>query len=140
MGRFDCSRRFLAHALLVLFIGGVLAAPASAATARTFLIFFDWGSAKVSSSAQDILKQVAQSYAQQHARLVVEGNCDTSERTPDKLSLERAKAIRAGLRSAGASSGATISLKGAGTSDPMVPTGPDEREPRNRRAVITVTD
>ena len=121
------------------------AAPAPAA-ARTYLVFFDWDSAALSERARLIVAQAAQTSTRvQTTRLEVDGYTDTSAAHPgargqaynQALSLRRAQTVRAELVRDGVAASA-IDIHGYGETHPLVATGPDAREPQNRRVEIII--
>ena len=120
------------------------AAPAPQAT-RSYLIFFDWDRATLTDKARSIVSTAAQ--ASTHTsltRIVVSGYTDNSSAFPGQkrgaeynmaLSIRRANAVKAELMRDGVP-GATIDVHGYGQADPLVHTGPNTREPQNRRVEI----
>ena len=120
-----------------------IAVPAPA-PARTYLVFFDWDSAALTSRAAGVVEQAAQNAAHvQTTTIEVDGYADTSHALPGdrgrrynlRLSLRRANSVRAALIQDGISA-AAITVHGLGESNPLVPTGPNAREPQNRRVEI----
>lgn len=121
----------------------VMTAPAPA-PARSYLVFFDWDRADLTERARAIVGTAAQnSTRMQLTRIEVNGYTDNSAAHPGargasynmKLSLRRADAVRAELIRDGVAGG-LIAIKGYGESNPLVPTGPNTREPQNRRVEI----
>jgi len=113
------------------------AAPAPAPE-RTYLVFFDWDSAALSARARAIVRTAAENAARvQLTRIVVNGYTDTSGSPASNkaLSQRRARAVAAELVRDGVAA-TTITIKGFGETHPLVPTGPDVREPQNRRVEI----
>ena len=114
------------------------------APARTYLVFFDWDSANLSARALDIVDHAA-SASSHVTRIEVNGYADTSALHPgargeaynQKLSLRRADAVKARLIHDGVSS-ASIDVIGHGEKDLLVKTGPNTREPQNRRVEIVL--
>ncbi len=114
--------------------------------ARTYLVFFDWDSADLTDRADAIIAEAAQDAA--HVRLTtlqVDGHADSSRALPGergqrfnlRLSLRRADAVRAALIRDGIAP-AAITVHGFGDLHPLVPTGPNVREPQNRRVEVVV--
>ena len=115
----------------------VAAAPAPA---RSFLVFFDFGSDQLTARAREIVGQAAQaSRSQQVTRLEVAGHTDTvgSAQYNQGLSLRRANNVAAELVRMGVPREA-ITTAGFGFSRPLVPTGANVREPQNRRVEIVL--
>jgi len=120
------------------------AAPAPVVTpvadlgAKTFLVFFDWNKADLTSRSQGIVRDAAAySTRTQYTRIDVDGNADTSG-TPtynQGLSERRARVVAAELVRDGVPQSA-ISMHAYGDTKLLVPTGPNTREPQNRRVEI----
>ena len=117
----------------------VLAAAAPApAPARTFLVFFDWDKANLTSRAKQIVGEAAKASQTTHVtKLNVNGYTDTSGAAGYnmKLSLRRANNVAAELVADGVPK-SDIVIKGFGETHLRVPTGPNVLEPQNRRVAI----
>lgn len=114
-----------------------VAAPAPA-PARTYLVFFNWDKASLTPRATQIISEAAKaSETTKVTRLNVNGYTDTSGSPAYnmKLSLRRAKNVAAKLVSDGVPT-QDIMIKGYGETHLLVPTGPNVREPQNRRVEI----
>ena len=120
-------------------------APAPAAVApspvsRSYLVFFDWDKAALTDRARQIVSEAAANSTKvQYTRLEVNGYTDTSG-TPkynQGLSVRRAQAVAAELVKDGVPKSA-ISIQGFGETHLLVPTGPNVREPQNRRVEIII--
>lgn len=112
--------------------------------ARTYLVFFDWDRSNLTPRARQIVAQAAQ--ASTHVtttRIEVNGYTDNSAAHPGPrgqrynmgLSIRRAQSVKAELIRNGVPASA-IDIHGYGESHPLVPTGPNTREPQNRRVEI----
>jgi OmpA-OmpF porin, OOP family len=106
--------------------------------AKTFLVFFDWDKYDLTARSEAIVRDAA-SYSQhtQYTRIDVDGNTDTSG-TPtynQGLSERRARTVAAELVRDGVPQSA-ISMHAYGDTKLLVPTGPNTREPQNRRVEI----
>ena len=116
-----------------------MAAPAPA-PARSYLVFFDWDKATLTTRAQQIIREAADNSTKvKYTRIEVNGYTDTSG-TPQYnqgLSVRRAQAVAAELVKDGVPQGA-ISIQGFGETHLLVPTGPGVREPQNRRVEIII--
>lgn len=119
------------------------AAPESAPApqpARTYLVFFDWDSAALTSRATEIISHAAaDSRTQQVTTINVSGYTDTSG-TPtynQGLSERRAKSVASQLESDGVSQ-SEIEVHAYGETHLLVQTGPGVREPQNRRVEIVL--
>ena len=106
--------------------------------ARTYLVFFDWDRADLTSRARQIVSEAAQASTHvQTTRIEVQGNADRSG-TPaynQTLSLHRAQTVAAELVRLGVPRTA-IDIQAFGDTRPLVPTAPGVREPQNRRVAI----
>jgi OOP family OmpA-OmpF porin len=114
------------------------------AEARTYLVFFDWDKSVLTSRAREIVAQAAQASTHvQTTRIEVNGYTDTSSihggargaRYNQGLSVRRAQSVKAELIRDGVP-GSAIDIHGYGESHPLVATGPNTREPQNRRVEI----
>ncbi|MGE0225842.1 MAG: OmpA family protein [Acetobacteraceae bacterium] len=117
------------------------AAPAPAVQpARSYLVFFDWDKATLTDRARQIIKEAADNSTRvQYTRIEVNGYTDTSG-TPkynQGLSVRRAQAVAAELVKNGVPRNA-ITATGFGDTKLLVPTGPNVREPQNRRVEIII--
>ena len=114
-----------------------VAAPAPA-PARTYLVFFNWDSAALTPRAKQIVGEAAQaSQSTKVTKLNVNGYTDTSgpAHYNMKLSLRRAHSVASELVADGVPK-QDIVIKGYGETHLLVPTGPNVREPQNRRVEI----
>ncbi|MBL6455344.1 OmpA family protein [Belnapia sp. T6] len=121
----------------------VVAAPAPApvpAPARTYLVFFDWDRADLTTRAREIIGEAAQNARRvESTRIEVAGHADRSG-TPQynqRLSERRAQAVAAELMARGIGRN-EISVTAFGESRPLVPTADGVREPQNRRVEIVL--
>ena len=117
------------------------AAPAPAVQpARSYLVFFDWDKATLTDRARQIIHQAAENSTHvQYTQIRVNGYTDTSG-SPEynqKLSIRRAQAVAVELVRDGVPKGA-IAIQGFGETHLLVPTGPNVREPQNRRVEIII--
>jgi outer membrane protein OmpA-like peptidoglycan-associated protein/outer membrane protein W len=108
--------------------------------ARSYLVFFDWDKATLTDRARQIISEAAQASTKvQYTRIEVNGYTDTSG-TPKYnmgLSIRRAQAVAAELVKDGVPKN-VIAIKGFGETNLLVPTGPNVREPQNRRVEIII--
>ena len=115
------------------------AAPAPA-PARTYLVFFDWDKATLTTRARQIIHEAAVGSTHvQYTQIAVNGYTDTSGSAKYNmgLSIRRADAVAAELVRDGVPKNA-ISIHGFGETHLLVPTGPNVREPQNRRVEIII--
>ncbi|MFQ3622689.1 MAG: OmpA family protein [Acetobacteraceae bacterium] len=116
-------------------------APAAApAPARTYLVFFDFDSAALTDRAREIIAEAAANAPRvQATRIEVTGHTDTvgSAAYNQALSVRRANAVAAELERRGIPRTQMV-ITGRGFTQPLVPTGPNVREPQNRRVEIVL--
>ncbi len=121
-----------------------VAPAAPPAEARTYLVFFDWDRSVLTARAREIVAQAAQASTHvQTTRIEVNGYTDTSSihggargaRYNQGLSIRRATSVKAELIRDGVP-GTAIDIHGYGETHPLVATGPNTREPQNRRVEI----
>ncbi|WP_281641364.1 OmpA family protein [Acetobacter orientalis] len=121
----------------------VVAAPAPL-PARSYLVFFDWDASALSARARQIVAEAAQASTHvQTTRIEVNGYTDNSAAHPGPrgekynlgLSNRRADSVKAELIRDGVPASA-IDIHGYGEAHPLVATGPNTREPQNRRVEI----
>ena len=114
--------------------------PPPAVAPPSYMVFFDWDSAKLSDSALNTLSQAVTTFRNTgNARVTATGHTDTSG-SPEynmALSLRRANAVKTELVRQGVPATA-ITVVGKGETDLLVQTGDGVREPQNRRVVIVI--
>ncbi len=116
-----------------------VAAPAPE-PARSYLVFFDWDKATLSSRAQQVIRDAAQNSTRvKYTRIDVNGYTDTSgaPKYNQALSVRRADAVAAELIKDGVPR-QVITVRGFGETHLLVATGPGTREPQNRRVEIVL--
>jgi len=118
----------------------VAEAPAPSPISRSYLVFFDWDKYNLTDRARQIVAEAATNATKvQYTKIEVNGYTDTSG-TPKynmALSLRRANAVAAELVKDGVPKSA-IAIEGFGETHLLVPTGPNVREPQNRRVEIII--
>jgi OmpA-OmpF porin, OOP family len=115
----------------------VIPAPAPA---RTYLVFFDWDRADLTTRARQIVAEAAQASTHvQYTRIEVNGYTDSSgtHQYNQQLSIRRAHTVAAELVKDGVPQPA-INIQGFGETHPLVPTAAGVREPQNRRVEIII--
>ncbi|WP_439578123.1 OmpA family protein [Elioraea sp.] len=113
---------------------------AAPAPARTYLVFFDFDSSALTDRAREIIGEAAANAPRvQSTRIEVTGHTDTvgSAAYNQALSIRRANAVAAELEARGIPRSQMV-ITGRGFSQPLVPTGPNVREPQNRRVEIVL--
>jgi OOP family OmpA-OmpF porin len=111
-----------------------------AAPAANFQVYFDLNSWNLSAEQLTVLQQaIAAARAGQQAHITIVGHTDTSGSTAwnQRLSEKRANVVEEALVDLGARRDA-IQASGVGESDLQVQTPDGVKEPKNRRAVITL--
>jgi outer membrane protein OmpA-like peptidoglycan-associated protein len=114
--------------------------PAPVVAPPSFMVFFDWDRSNLSAQALNTIKQAAGTYkAKGNARITATGHTDTSgtEAYNMALSLRRANAVKDALVREGVPATA-IAVVGRGEQGLLVQTGPNVREPQNRRVEILI--
>jgi OmpA-OmpF porin, OOP family len=118
--------------------------PPAPTPARTYLVFFDWDRSDLTARAREIVAEAAQASTHvQTTRIEVNGYTDNSAAHPGPrgekynmgLSTRRAQSVKAELIRDGVPANA-VDIHGYGEQHPLVPTGPNTREPQNRRVEI----
>ena len=110
------------------------------APARTYLVFFDWDKADLSARARQIIADAAAASTKVAVtRIDVGGHADNTGTAQYNmgLSLRRANNVAAELVRLGVPKN-IIDIKAYGDTRPLVPTGPQTREPQNRRVEIVL--
>ena len=112
--------------------------PAPATAPVSYMTFFEFASVTLSDQSLNTIAQAAQVYkTKQNGKITVTGYADTvgSAAANMQLSQRRADAVKAGLVKAGVPA-AAITTNASGDTGTLVATGPQQKEPRNRRVVI----
>ena len=107
---------------------------------QSFMVFFEWDSAKLNPQATSVVGQAAAAYKTKgSSRITATGHTDTSgtEAYNLALSLRRANAVKDALVQQGVPATA-IAVVGRGEQGLLVQTGPNVREPQNRRVEIVI--
>jgi OOP family OmpA-OmpF porin len=107
---------------------------------RSYLVFFDFDSSRLTPEAKQIVASAAADALQgKTTRIDVTGHTDRSgsDRYNQALSVRRAESVRRELVADGVAD-SLIVTRGVGESDPLVPTADGVREPQNRRVEIVI--
>jgi len=116
-------------------------APQSSTQPPSYTVTFALNSAELTALDMDVLRRaIADARSGGQPKIELVGHTDTSgsDEYNMRLSVKRAEAVRDALVSLGARREA-IATSGVGESDLAVPTADGVREPRNRRAVVSLT-
>ena len=114
--------------------------PVTAAPVSTYTVYFDFDSWTLTGEELTVLQQaIATARAGGQSRITVVGHTDTSGSASynQALSVKRANVVAEALVDMGARREA-IQISGVGETDLAVPTPDGVREPKNRRAVVTL--
>ncbi len=106
----------------------------------SFLLYFVEGKDELTAESRQTVRQVFEEIARRSApEVLVIGHTDRvgSAASNDRLSLQRAARMRDELVKLGVAAD-SIQISGRGAREPLVPTGDQVAEPRNRRVEITV--
>jgi outer membrane protein OmpA-like peptidoglycan-associated protein len=113
-------------------------APMAPPPVKTFVVFFDFNKSDLTAEALTVVQEAVKvAKSNGFVKVMVTGHTDTvgSDSYNQGLSVRRAETVKDEMTREGMD-GSTISIEGKSFHDPLVPTGPDVREPQNRRAVI----
>jgi len=105
---------------------------------KTFIVFFDFDKSNLTAEAQSVVTEaVNAAKTNGWVKVMVTGHTDTvgSDTYNQALSERRANAVKDEMVRQGMDP-ANVTTQGKSFHDPLVPTGPGVREPKNRRAVI----
>ena len=111
---------------------------------RTYLVFFDWDKSTLTAQAKSIVDHAAEESTHvSTTRIEVNGYTDNSSihggergaKFNENLSIKRANAVSAELVAHGVDK-SEIDIHGYGETHQLVSTGPNTREPQNRRVEI----
>jgi iron complex outermembrane receptor protein len=116
----------------------VAPAPAPAAVARSYMVFFDFNKSDLTADAVKVVDQAAANAGPAKAtEITVTGHTDTvgSDAYNMRLSQRRAQSVATELEKNGIA-GSEIAIVAKGKRDLLVPTKDGVREPQNRRVTI----
>ncbi len=114
--------------------------PPPSAAPPSFMVFFDWDSARLSEASLNVVRQASAAFKSKgSARIRATGHTDTSgpESYNMALSLRRANAVKDALVRDGVPA-AAITVIGRGEAGLLVQTADGVREPQNRRVEIVI--
>lgn len=107
---------------------------------RQFILQFEPNGSRLAAGSDSVIAQMQASLAQlPAAEVIITGHTDRvgSLEANDRLSLQRAEAVRELLVAAGVDR-ARVGVVGRGEREPAVPTADEVAEPRNRRVEIKI--
>ncbi|MBX3521711.1 MAG: OmpA family protein [Xanthobacteraceae bacterium] len=104
---------------------------------RPFNIFFDFESVELSPSASQIVEALAREILPS-ARVTLAGNADTAETSPERISYARGNEVLKYFLRKPSLAKVRFNVITNGVSTPLVQTGPNIKEPQNRRVEVTI--
>jgi OOP family OmpA-OmpF porin len=143
----DYNHAFLVGVRYAFNAGPAMASSSAAAVpagpvapSRSYIVFFDWDKADLTARAKGIIADAAANSAKvQYTKIDVNGYTDSSgtAKYNQGLSLRRANNVAGQLVKDGVPKAAIV-ITAFGETNPLVPTGPNTREPQNRRVEIII--
>ncbi len=131
---FRPSRRSILQ--LAASCGVTLSFPLRAARSQTsFNIFFDFQSTLMSGAATELADRLAQEIMPA-GRVMLVGHADTAEAQPERLSYARGNEVLKHFLRKQALVRVRFDVVSGGVSTPLIRTGPNIQEPRNRRVEV----
>lgn len=109
----------------------------SSIQSRPFNIFFDFESVELSPSASQIVEALAREILPS-ARVTLAGNADTAETSPERISYARGNEVLKYFLRKPSLAKVRFNVITNGVSTPLVQTGPNIKEPQNRRVEVTI--
>ncbi len=112
--------------------------PPSPPPVKTYIVFFDFNKSYLTDAAQSVVAEAVKvAKTTGMVKVQIAGHTDTvgADDYNMKLSLARAATVKDEMTRLGMD-GKAIAVEGKGYHDPLLATGPNVREPQNRRAVI----
>lgn len=104
---------------------------------RTFNLFFDFESTALSPGAAELADTLAREIMPS-ARVTLAGNADTAEARPDRIAYARSNEVLTHFLRKQSLVKVRFNVVSNGNSKPLVSTGPNMREPQNRRVEVTI--
>ena len=140
--RLSSSGLVFVTAAAIINLFGVSATSAQDGQRREWVAYFDREVVNMTPAARDVVDLAARDclgpFPAGSTRTIhfdVVGHADTADPKPDETSLKRALSVRDEMLVKGCSS-EMISVRGAGSGEPAIKTGPGESEPLNRGTTI----
>jgi outer membrane protein OmpA-like peptidoglycan-associated protein len=106
---------------------------------KEYVVFFEFNKNVITPAADVIIRNLVNQFDYTKSSIHVIGHTDTSDSPAyaQKRSLKQAESVKAALVNYGVPA-ASITVEGRGETQLLVPTGPNVREPSNRRAQILI--
>jgi len=112
--------------------------PAIASSQQSsFNIFFDFESAELSPGAAELTERLAREILPS-ARVTLIGNADTAEAKPDRISYARGNEVLKHFLRKQSLMKVRFNVVANGISTPLIKTGPNMKEPQNRRVEVAI--
>ena len=112
--------------------------PAIASSQQSsFNIFFDFESAELSPGATELTERLAREILPS-ARVTLIGNADTAEAKPDRISYARGNEVLKHFLRKQSLMKVRFNVVANGISTPLIKTGPNMKEPQNRRVEVAI--
>jgi len=135
-------RRLAAAAAVTVLLASAAAAQQPATPPQSYVVYFDFGSSKLSMLARPVIAEAAaairrgqQDKSLSHVKVIGYSDTAGSDESADRISRERADAVRSALVREGIA-GDFVTTEGRGKHELAVPTSDHVRNPRNRRVRI----
>jgi OmpA-OmpF porin, OOP family len=132
--------RRIATAVAIVFVFTLSGSEIAQAQAL-FRLFFPHEQHDLAPDSADMVRQIVAYAGSANFRIAtidIVGHADTSEPDPIGLSTIRAQAVAAALQGGGLSPSIGLTVRGAGISEPYVPTADGVAEPLNRFASVVI--
>jgi outer membrane protein OmpA-like peptidoglycan-associated protein len=136
------ARRVGVAVTLMGLFSGLALAQQPATPPESFVVYFDFASAKLSALARPVIADAAvairrgrEQKSLSHVKVIGYSDTAGTVESADRISRQRAEAVRAELLREGIAAD-FITTEGRGKQDPAVPTADHVRNPRNRRVRI----
>ena len=101
------------------------------------MIFFNYGSAELPRSANEIVDTVRKAIKKGN-RITVTGHCDTAEPKAGALGMARAVAVVKALTAQDLPDDVQLTAQSKGATSNLMRTGANTKEPQNRRVAIAI--
>jgi len=102
---------------------------------HSFNIFFDFESTEMTAGAAQLAEVVAREILP-IARVTLAGHADTAEAQPERISYARGNEVLKYFLRKQSLTRVRFNVVSSGIAEPLVKTGPNTREPQNRRVEI----
>ncbi|MBK8007387.1 MAG: OmpA family protein [Rhizobiales bacterium] len=104
---------------------------------RALNIFFDFESSELTKDAAELADTLAREILPS-ARVTLSGNADTAETSPDRISYARGNELLKHFLRKQSLAKVRFNVVANGISKPLIRTGPNIKEPQNRRVEVVI--